>query len=105
MAKQSAFFGSTSLSRAYDLAGPRAATGPVVRANENWECLGGMRRPDRSVQNHEGYKRAGRRLLDMLEDFVDQFPQTMEIAESLRTGTRVTGFDDSINAEFRVRWL
>jgi len=105
MSKQSAFFGSTSLSRAYDLAGPRAATGPVIRANENWECLGGMRRPDRSVQSHEGYKRAGSHLLDMVENFVDQFPQTMEIAESLRTGVRVTGFDDDIKAEFRVRWL
>jgi len=41
----------------------------------------------------------------MLENFVDQFPQTMEIAESLRTGTRVTGFDDDIKAEFRIRWL
>ena len=105
MVKQSAFFGSTSLSRAYDLAGPRAATGPVVRANENLACLGGMRRPDRSAQAHDGYKKAGRHLLCMLEEFVDEFPATLDVAESLRTGERVTGFVDSIATEFRERWL
>ena len=96
MVKQSAFFGSTSLSRAYDLAGPRADTGPVVRANENLACLGGMRRPDRSARVHVGYKKAGRHLLGMLEEFDDQFPSTLEVAESLRTGERVTGFVDNI---------
>ena len=72
MSKQSAFFGTTALSRAYDLAGPKPAAGPAIRASENWQCLGGMRRPDRSVLSNEGYKRPGRRLQAMAEQFVNE---------------------------------
>ena len=102
MSKQSSFFGTATLSRAYDLAGPRPDTGPVIRANENWECLGSMRRPDRSVLSHDGYRRAGGHLRDMVERFVDQYPDAMEIAG---TGVSVTGFDEAIKTEFRERWL
>jgi len=105
MAKQSAFFGTTALSRAYDLAGPKSATGPAVRASENWQCLGGMRRPDRSVLSNDGYNRPGRCLQAMAEQFVDDHPESMAIAESLRIGDSVTGFDESIKAEFRRRWM
>ena len=41
----------------------------------------------------------------MLEEFVDEFPSTLDVAESLRTGARVTGFADDITTEFRERWL
>ena len=105
MSKQAAFFGTTALSRAYDLAGPKPATGPAIRAAENWKCLGGMRRPDRSVLSDEGYKRPGKRLQDMAEQFVDDYPEALAIAESLRIGSSVTGFDESIKAEFRERWM
>ena len=105
MSKQSAFFGTTALSRAYDLAGPKPATGPAIRASENWQCLGGMRRPDRSVLTNEGYKRPGKRLQDMAEQFVNDHPESMAVAESLRIGDSVTGFDESIKAEFRRRWM
>ena len=64
-----------------------------------------MRRPDRSVQAHDGYKAAGRRLHRMLEEFVDEFPSTLDVAESLRTGARVSGFVEDITAEFRECWL
>jgi len=105
MSKQSAFFGTTALSRAYDLAGPKPATGPAIRASENWQCLGGMRRPDRSVLSNEGYKRPGRRLQAMAEQFVNDHPESLAIAESLRIGDSVTGFDESIKSEFRKRWM
>ena len=105
MSKQAAFFGTTALSRAYDLAGPKPATGPAIRAAENWKCLGGMRRPDRSVLSDEGYKRPGKRLQDMAEQFVNDYPEALAIAESLRIGDSVTGFDESIKSEFRERWM
>jgi len=41
----------------------------------------------------------------MVERFVDEYPEAMEIAESLRTGISVTGFDEAIKTEFRERWL
>ena len=46
----------------------------------------------------EGYKRPGKRLQDMAEQFVDDYPEALAIAESLRIGNSVTGFDESIKS-------
>ena len=54
--KQSAFFSSSHLYRSVDLAGPATQSSLHIRNIENDKALGGMRRPDRSVQQSSRYR-------------------------------------------------
>ena len=58
MSKQSSFFGTATLMRAADLAGPAPAS-QRVKEQKNRECHDGIRRPDLSVRAHSGYKVTG----------------------------------------------
>ena len=105
MAKQSSFFGNTSLHRAYDLAGPAQPSRRELRASEDQRALGGMRRPDLSVRRNAGYRKVGQKLRAALEQYVDSHPQLLELARSLRRGSKVEGFDTTTMSEIRSLWL
>ena len=104
MAKQSSYFGSAELHRSYDLAGPTSLSTREVRNAENDVALGGMRRPDLSVAQSIGYQ-AGHCILTMAEKFVDDNPGTLQVAEDLRAGRPVTGFQPGISESFRHLWF
>ena len=75
MSRQPSYFGTTSLTRAADLAGPALTCPKAIKELQNPECVGGPRRPGLSVRAHPGCKVAGTRIRAMLDGFVDDFPQ------------------------------
>ena len=105
MSRQSAFFGPTSLRRTYDLAGTPHESRVEARERENQAALGGMRRPDRSVDTGLDYAGAGKELGRMLAGIIHRYPATLDLVEQLRSGQRVSGFDSGIMEEVRSRWL
>ena len=105
MDKQGSYFTSAHLARAYDLAGPSAPSRLHIRNVENARALGGMRRPDLSVQHNPHYRSVGRKLHTMAASFIDRHPETLEIINALRAGHEVTGFSDTIISKFRSEWF
>ena len=105
MSRQSAFFGPTSLCRTYDLAGTPHESRVEARERENSAALGGMRRPDRSVDTGLDYAGAGKELGQMLDGIIHKHPATLDLVEQLRLGHRVSGYDPVIMEEVRSKWL
>ena len=105
MDKQSAFFGASHLYRSCDLAGPAAPSALHTRNIENFDALGGMRRPDRSVQQLSGYRIVGAEISCMAEQFISEHPHTLGVVQDLRKGITVTGFSDDVACSFRNRWF
>ena len=95
MDKQSAFFSSSHLYRSVDLAGPATQSSPHIRNIENDKALGGMRRPDRAVQQSSRYREVGMDIFGMASQFITNHPETLEIVSDLRKGVTVTGFSPS----------
>ena len=105
MDKQSAFFSSSHLYRSVDLAGPAAQSSLHLRNIENDKALGGMRRPDRSVQQSSRYRQVGMDIFDMASQFITNHPETLEIVSDLRKGVTVTGFSPQVASSFRASWF
>jgi hypothetical protein len=101
MDRQSSFFASSRLVRAYDLAGPAQQSKLHARNLENDVALGGMRRPDRSVHTSPGYRAVGQQLFTMGEAFIKDNPSALNIVRELRAGNTVSGFPDQMVASFR----
>ena len=97
MDRQSAYFSTTTLSRAYDLAGPVAESALHRRNIENMQALGGMRRPDRSVQTNSKYRTLGTRLSAMAMQFIKDYPAAMRVIDDIRNGRSTRGFDKNIS--------
>ena len=105
MDKQGAYFTSANLARAYDLAGPSAPSRLHTRNLENAKALGGMRRPDLSVQRNPLYRAVGKRLHAMAASFIGRHPETLAVINALRAGQEVAGFSDEIIYMFRSEWF
>ena len=105
MDKQSAYFATSQLTRAYDLAGPQAPTSLHLRNQENSVALGGMRRPDLSVRSNPLYRSIGAKLHIMASDFIKDFPSSLNVIRGLRAGDEVSGFSDKILSDFRSLWF
>ena len=105
MDKQGAYFTSANLARAYDLAGPSAPSRLHTRNLENAKALGGMRRPDLSVQRNPLYRAVGKRLHAMAASFIGRHPETLAVINALRAGQEVAGFSDEIIYMFRAEWF
>ena len=105
MDKQSAFFGTSQLYRSCDLAGPATASALHIRNVENLEALGGMRRPDRSVQQHDTYGIIGAELHSMAVKFITDHPHILSVVQNLRKGVVVSGFSDDVASLFRNKWF
>ena len=105
MDKQSSYFTSAQLTRAYDLAGPPAPTKLQTRNLENSLALGGMRRPDISVQSNPLYRYTGSTLHSMALSFIDYYPETLEVVRAIRQGNEVTGFSQELASSFRTAWF
>ena len=96
MSRQSAFFGGTTLERTQELAGPREESGRERRNAENDQALGGMRRPDRSVESQSRYLETGKVLRGVLMDILVEFPVVLQIVRDIRDGKRVEGFGENV---------
>ena len=83
MDKQSAYFATSQLTRAYDLAGPQAPSSLHIRNQENSAALGGMRRPDRSVLANPLYRSVGAELHSMALDFIKDYPSSLKVIRGL----------------------
>ena len=105
MDKQSAFFGTSQLYRSCDLAGPSNPSSLHIRNIENFEALGGMRRPDRSVQQLSGYSIVGADIHAMATKFITEYPHILDVVQNLRQGIAVTGFSDDVASSFRNLWF
>ena len=101
MDKQSAYFATSQLTRAYDLAGPQAPTSLHIRNQENAMALGGMRRPDRSILASPLYRIVGAKVHIMASDFIKDFPSSLNVIRGLRAGDKVSGFSDKMLGDFR----
>ena len=104
MSGQSAFFGTASLKRSCDLAGPADLSRREVRNLENEQALGGIRRPDISVRHSNKYRAEGRKFRSMLERFVDKHREALEVIEAVRNGSQVDGFAHELLDELRREW-
>ena len=105
MDKKSAYFSSTQLARAYDLAGPVGRSALHVRNAENAMALGGMRRPDLSVQANAGYRLWGDKFYNMAMDFIGRHPDSLLVIQAIRQGLGTSGFSDDVSAAFRESWF
>ena len=105
MDRQSAYFSTTRLSRAYDLAGPTPHSALHLRNAENDSALGGMRRPDLSVQTNPKYRQWGDRLSAMAFDFIGKFPEAMRVIKDIRSGHGTKGFPAEVTIAFRKAWF
>jgi hypothetical protein len=72
---------------------------------ENFEALGGMRRPNRSVQQLGGYRIVGAEIPSMAEQFISQHPHTFGVVQDLRKGVTVTGSSDDAACSPRNEWF
>ena len=105
MARQCAFFGHTTLQRSADLAGPQA---PSKRESRNWAdtlALGGMRRPDLSIQHHPQYTVHGKRMRDALDSVIHSFPEVLQLIKDIRDGQAVQGFSNDVLWHTKARLL
>ena len=105
MARQSAYFGNTTLERAVELAGPRAISGREQRNFENDFALGGMRRPDKSVATRPQYAEVGKAMRSVLDALVEKFPEVLQLVQDMRVGKQVTGFSDVVLQAARQQLL
>ena len=105
MDRQSAYFSTTTFSRAYDLAGPVAESALHRRNIENMQALGGMRRPDRSVQANTKYRILGFRLSAVVMQFIKDYPAAMLVIDDIRNGRSTRGFTENITSAFRSAWF
>ena len=105
MHRQSAFFNETALYRDALLTEPGRPSTKQIREHENAAALGGMRRPDLSVQADPRYRRVGQQLWDMLADYVDQHQDLLQVVQGLRQGQPVEGFPAHHLQAVRQRWL
>ena len=104
--KQSAFFGNTRLHLSNQLtSAPSRMSTKQIRNVENDQALGGMRRPDLSVQAQDGYKVVGTKLRELLEQFVDKHPSALQVVEEMRAGRKVEGFEHQLMQELRSAWM
>ena len=105
MRKQSAFFGNTCLARYALLTQPGPSSGRAVKDHEDRVALGGMRRPDLSVQSHSRYSLVGAQLWDMLSGYVDEHQDLLQVVDTLRQGLPVEGIPQQHLQAVRQRWL
>ena len=105
MDKQSAYFSSTQLARACDLAGPVGRSALHVRNAENAMALGGMRMPDLSVQANAGYRLWGDKFYNMAMDFIGRHPDSLLVIQAIRQGLGTSGFSGDVSAAFRESWF
>jgi hypothetical protein len=105
MDKQSSYFSISHLQRSYDLAGPPQQSSLHRRNIENFEALGGMRRPDLSVKRHPSYRQVGDSLYKMALDFIGKFPDALQVVKDIRQGKSVTGFSEEVATAFRASWF
>ena len=92
MHRQSAFYGDATLYRDSLLTKADAVSSRATRDIENQTALGGMRRPDLSVQARDGYRLPGQRLWHMLATYVSEHPDVRQVVEGLRQGLPGEGF-------------
>ena len=105
MSKQASFFGSATLTRPWDLAGPSGLTKREQRSHEEQEALGGMRRPDLSVRRSPKYRAVGKKLRTMLEAMVDSHDEALSVIEAVRSGSQTGGFSQDVLRSVREEWL
>ena len=105
MHRQSAFFGDTVLYRDALLTKAGPLSGRAARDYENKVALGGMRRPDLSVQADRRYRQAGQLLWDVLSGYVDVHQELLHVVLELRQGRPVQGFPPRHLQEVRQQWL
>ena len=105
MARQSAFFGDTTLERTAELAGPRKTSSREDRNVENSQALGGMRRPDLAVASKPGYATVGRKLRAVLQEFLDMDTEGELVIERIRAGAKPDGFSPGLLSRLRAGLL
>ena len=105
MSKQASFFGTATLTRPWNLAGPPSLSKRERRSQEEQSALGGMRRPDLSVQQSPKYREVGSRLRLMLEDMVSRHDEARSVIEAIRNGSPTQGFSKSLLRNVRKEWL
>ena len=84
MDKQSSYFSTSHLTSSDGRAGPPQQSSLHRRNLENFEALGGMRRPDLSVKRLPSYRQVGDSLYKMAVDFIGEFPETWQVIEDIR---------------------
>ena len=60
---------------------------------ENEDAMGGMRRPDKSVQWLPAAVHVGRRLHSIFSDYLESKPGLLQVVTDIRNGIPTTGFD------------
>ena len=105
MAKQAAFSGSAVLQREAYLAGPPASSKAQLREIENTQSIGGMRRPDKSIEHNPQYRLVGAKIAVALDQFAEDYPEVKEYVVKMRSGVEVQGLGDELRKLLRRRTM
>ena len=105
MHKQASYFGTATLYRDVMLTGVDEVSSKAARELENQAALGGMRRPDLSVQAHDRYRQPGQLLWVLLARYVTDNPDLLQVVEDLRKGCPGEGFALHHLHAVRRQWL